>query len=60
MRLTDVVDGAGAELAVEELGAEVLQVDDGERPKVENIVTRESSSASETITQKIHSQLSCL
>lgn len=39
--LTDVVYGSGAELAVELLSAEVPEVLDGVRPKVENIVSGE-------------------
>lgn len=41
MRLTDVVDGAGAELAVELLGAEAAEVVYGERPEVEHVVAGE-------------------
>ena len=40
--LTDVVDGAGAELAEELLGAERLQVVDHHRPQVEHVVAAEA------------------
>lgn len=39
--LTDVIDGAGAELAVELLGSEGAEVVDGEGPQVENVVPGE-------------------
>ena len=36
-----MVDGAGAKFAVEEFGAEIFQVGDGERPQVKHVVARE-------------------
>lgn len=39
--LTDVVDGAGAELPVELLGSQAPQVMDGERPEMQHIVPGE-------------------
>lgn len=39
--LTDMVYGSGAELAVELLSAEVPEVVDGVRPKMENVVPGE-------------------
>lgn len=39
--LTDVIDGAGAELAVELLGSEGAEVVDGEGPQVEHVVPGE-------------------
>lgn len=41
MKLTDVVDGAGAELAVELLGPEAPEVVYGEGPEVEHVVPGE-------------------
>lgn len=42
--LTDVVDGAGAELAVELLGPKPPEVVDGEGPEVEHVVPGEGVS----------------
>ena len=36
-----MVDGSGAELAVEEFCPEVLEVGDGEGPEMEDVVARE-------------------
>ncbi len=43
-RLTDVVDGASAELAVELLGTKAPEVVNGEGPEVEHIVPGEGVS----------------
>lgn len=40
-KLTDVVNGASAELSVELFGAEAAQVVYGERPQVEHVVAGE-------------------
>lgn len=42
--LTDVIDGAGTELAVELLGFEALEVMNGEGPQVEDVVPGEGVS----------------
>ena len=38
----DVIDGSRAKFAVKEFGTQILQVSDGKRPQVKDVVARES------------------